>query len=97
MSRAKEDEVTLEEVLAAHVSALSLTVMNSAAVLSAMVDRICECFQAGGKLLVCGNGGSAADAQHIAGEFVDQADDAAATPSRARTLHRLLGSDVYRQ
>lgn len=26
--------------------------------------------QAGGKLLVCGNGGSAADAQHIAAEFV---------------------------
>jgi D-sedoheptulose 7-phosphate isomerase len=29
-------------------------------------------FRAGGKLLVCGNGGSAADAQHLAGEFVNQ-------------------------
>ncbi|HYH85582.1 MAG TPA: D-sedoheptulose 7-phosphate isomerase [Pyrinomonadaceae bacterium] len=29
-------------------------------------------FRAGRKLLVCGNGGSAADAQHIAGEFVNQ-------------------------
>ncbi len=27
-------------------------------------------FKAGGKLLICGNGGSAADAQHIAAEFV---------------------------
>lgn len=27
-------------------------------------------FRAGGKLLLCGNGGSAADAQHIAAEFV---------------------------
>lgn len=27
-------------------------------------------FQAGNKLLICGNGGSAADAQHIAAEFV---------------------------
>ena len=26
--------------------------------------------QAGGKLLICGNGGSAADAQHLATEFV---------------------------
>ena len=26
----------------------------------------------GGKLLIFGNGGSAADAQHIAGEFVNQ-------------------------
>ncbi|HEB02014.1 MAG TPA: SIS domain-containing protein, partial [Nitrospirae bacterium] len=25
-----------------------------------------ECFRAGGRLLVCGNGGSAADSQHIA-------------------------------
>jgi D-sedoheptulose 7-phosphate isomerase len=33
---------------------------------------VAECFRAGGKLLVCGNGGSAADAQHIAGEFVNQ-------------------------
>ena len=29
-------------------------------------------FRVGGKLLICGNGGSAADAQHIAGEFVNQ-------------------------
>jgi D-sedoheptulose 7-phosphate isomerase len=29
-------------------------------------------FSAGGKLLICGNGGSAADAQHLAGEFVNQ-------------------------
>jgi len=30
----------------------------------------CRPLQAGGKLMVAGNGGSAADAQHIAGEFV---------------------------
>lgn len=30
------------------------------------------CFQNGGKLLLAGNGGSAADAQHIAGEFVSR-------------------------
>ena len=33
---------------------------------------ITDSFRAGGKLLLCGNGGSAADAQHIAGEFVNQ-------------------------
>mgnify|MGYP002129334358 CR=1 FL=1 len=32
----------------------------------AMVD----CLRAGGKVMACGNGGSAADAQHIAAEFV---------------------------
>lgn len=29
-----------------------------------------ECLSAGGKVLLCGNGGSAADAQHMAAEFV---------------------------
>jgi D-sedoheptulose 7-phosphate isomerase len=33
---------------------------------------IAACFKAGGKLLLCGNGGSAADAQHIAGEFINR-------------------------
>jgi D-sedoheptulose 7-phosphate isomerase len=31
-----------------------------------------DCFRAGGKLLLLGNGGSAADAQHIAGEFINR-------------------------
>jgi len=31
---------------------------------------IADSFRAGGKLLICGNGGSAADAQHFAAEFV---------------------------
>jgi D-sedoheptulose 7-phosphate isomerase len=33
---------------------------------------IADCFQQGNKLLICGNGGSAADAQHIAAEFVNR-------------------------
>jgi phosphoheptose isomerase len=33
-------------------------------------DRIAASFRAGGTLLICGNGGSAADAQHLATEFV---------------------------
>lgn len=31
-----------------------------------------ESIRAGGKVLLCGNGGSAADAQHVAGEFVSR-------------------------
>jgi len=31
---------------------------------------VAECLDRGGKVLLCGNGGSAADAQHIAGELV---------------------------
>jgi len=33
---------------------------------------IVETFRAGGKLLICGNGGSAADAQHMAAELVNR-------------------------
>jgi len=36
------------------------------------VNVIVESFKNGGKVLICGNGGSAADAQHIAGELVDR-------------------------
>jgi D-sedoheptulose 7-phosphate isomerase len=34
------------------------------------VETICESYKAGGKLLICGNGGSAADSEHIAGELM---------------------------
>jgi D-sedoheptulose 7-phosphate isomerase len=34
------------------------------------VSALVGCITAGGKVLVCGNGGSAADAQHFAAEFV---------------------------
>lgn len=36
----------------------------------AAVDTLIECYRAGGKILLCGNGGSAADCEHIAGEFL---------------------------
>jgi D-sedoheptulose 7-phosphate isomerase len=39
-------------------------------VLGEIADRIACCFSGGGTLYLCGNGGSAADAQHIAAEFV---------------------------
>jgi D-sedoheptulose 7-phosphate isomerase len=42
------------------------------AVIHAIADAITDAFHAGGKLLIAGNGGSAADAQHIAGEFLSR-------------------------
>ena len=42
------------------------------AVIHAIADAITDAFRAGGKLLIAGNGGSAADAQHIAGEFLSR-------------------------
>jgi len=41
-----------------------------AASLESAARLLIDCFGRGGAVLVCGNGGSAADAQHIAGELV---------------------------
>ncbi len=41
-------------------------------VLIQMVKTVAEAFKAGNKVLLFGNGGSAADAQHIAAEFVNR-------------------------
>lgn len=38
--------------------------------IAAAADAIAGAFESGGKLLLCGNGGSAAQCQHIAAEFV---------------------------
>jgi D-sedoheptulose 7-phosphate isomerase len=37
--------------------------------IQAAAEAICACHRAGGKVLVCGNGGSAADSEHIVGEL----------------------------
>ena len=34
------------------------------------VDAIIDCYEKGGKLLLCGNGGSCADCEHIVGELM---------------------------
>ena len=34
------------------------------------IEKLIECYKNGGKLLVCGNGGSASDSAHIVGELV---------------------------
>ena len=40
--------------------------------LQAAADVMTRSLQSGGKILICGNGGSAADAQHFAGELVNR-------------------------
>src|SRR5580698_7884773 len=42
------------------------------AAIYAIADTITQAFRNGGKLMLAGNGGSAADAQHIAGEFLSR-------------------------
>lgn len=40
--------------------------------LAAVSEALVNCFRAGGKVMLAGNGGSAGDAQHIAGEFLSR-------------------------
>lgn len=62
----------LDDHLAASLAVMEASCASAAfrASLAAAAEAITASLRAGGKLMVCGNGGSAADAQHIAGEFV---------------------------
>ncbi|PKN02316.1 MAG: phosphoheptose isomerase [Elusimicrobia bacterium HGW-Elusimicrobia-1] len=60
----KIEKIIRESAIA--VSALS----SEAGTIAAVARKITESFRRGGKLLVFGNGGSAADAQHFAAELV---------------------------
>lgn len=52
-------------------AALRLRFLEEASsVLDAASRRMASCIAGGGKILVCGNGGSAADAQHMTGELL---------------------------
>lgn len=54
---------------------------------TACCDLVLQCYRNGGRLYICGNGGSAADAQHLAAEFVGRlASDRAPLPAEALTI-----------
>jgi len=53
-----------------HLDLLARVRDQRGAELEAAVAAVAEALQGGGKVLLCGNGGSAADAQHVAAELV---------------------------
>lgn len=63
----------LEERLLKHVDLLTNRYPSISAERQSIIDSYLimeECYSKGGKLLVCGNGGSAADSEHIVGELM---------------------------
>lgn len=54
------------------VAALTQFIAGQATSLMQAAERVAACFASGHKLLLFGNGGSAADAQHIAAEFANR-------------------------
>ena len=61
------------------------------------VDTICDSHHAGGRVLVCGNGGSAADAEHIVGELVKSFVLRRAIGPKDRGLLQQSGCDDWRE
>ncbi len=63
---------TVQEEYSSHEKILEQTVQQSATVIVDIANAIARAFKNGNKLLLCGNGGSAADAQHVAAEFLNR-------------------------
>lgn len=61
---------TIKKYISEHIEAVYYLAENCTEDIQEIANAIIHCFQTGGKLLICGNGGSAADAQHIATEMV---------------------------
>jgi len=59
-------------VLKESVSVKDDFIKKNASKLIQLAEHVSEAFRNGRKLLICGNGGSAADAQHLAAEFVNR-------------------------
>ena len=61
-----------EEELQIHTRIIEQTVRECSQTLGEITGCLVDCFRKGGKIMLCGNGGSAADSQHIAAEFVNR-------------------------
>ena len=60
----------IQEAIATHQRMVATFEASACDTIIAIAEAIVQSLRAGGTLYLCGNGGSAADAQHIAGEFV---------------------------
>lgn len=65
-------ERTIAAIFAESLAAQQQFLQESSATVLAAVGEIVRSVRAGGKILLFGNGGSAADAQHLAAEFVNR-------------------------
>ena len=63
-------QAAIRELFEASVRAKQVFLAENAAALERAIDLVAEALGAGRKVLLFGNGGSAADAQHLAAEFV---------------------------
>jgi D-sedoheptulose 7-phosphate isomerase len=67
-----KDYIYTQIAEAHHLMSAMLEDEKLVSAVAAAAEACISCIQRGGKLLLAGNGGSAADAQHMAGEFVSR-------------------------
>jgi len=65
-----ENAGVIEKSLEQHIEVFQTILTSEINLIRKCAEMITETLENGGKILICGNGGSAADAQHIAAEFV---------------------------
>ena len=85
-NRGTADPASLELVkdyLAASAEVKTRSFQACGEAIVAAAALITHSLRQGGKLLICGNGGSAADSQHLAGEFVSVLDRRRMRPAMA--------------
>ena len=61
---------TIEQIFAESIEVKQATLKKNLPQIISAAESIIKAFKGGHKLFLCGNGGSAADCQHIAAEFV---------------------------
>ena len=62
--------IVLSSYISKHIENVSYLSENSLSTILAASEAIVRCINNGGKLMICGNGGSAAASQHLAAEFL---------------------------
>ncbi|MDD5247615.1 MAG: phosphoheptose isomerase [Rhodocyclaceae bacterium] len=65
-------EDRIRDQFAASIQTKQTAVDAMAGPIAAAVQAMADCLKAGGKIMACGNGGSAADSQHFAAELVNR-------------------------
>ena len=63
---------TLESTMVVHAGLVAKVLEDQSLLKNAAAasDALIECLQSGGKIMICGDGGSAADSQHFSAELV---------------------------
>lgn len=77
----RKTEINRYKTMLCRSAELKLNLMAHASQVLAIVDVCEKALRGGGKLIFCGNGGSAADAQHLATELVIRLRGSVARPS----------------